>query len=89
MAYWTAELPLVSLEAIQQQIRQSTNHHFMLVACEGNTVIGTLTFAQSDKPRLCHVGRISQVVVHQTYRGRGALLHERGVAGRRGMVNFS
>lgn len=71
MAYWTAELPLVSLEAIQQQIRQSTNHHFMLVACEGNTVIGTLTFAQSDKPRLCHVGRISQVVVHQTYRGRG------------------
>lgn len=71
VAYWTAELPLVSLEALHEQIRQSTNHHFMLVACGGDQVIGTLTFAQYDKPRLRHVGRISQVVVHHTYRGRG------------------
>jgi putative acetyltransferase len=71
MVYWTAELPLTSLEMIQEQVRLSSNQHFLLVACAGEEIVGTLTLTQCDKPRLRHTARVGQVAVSHDWQRRG------------------
>lgn len=69
--YWTAELPLTPLEQTCKRLGNSTEGSYVLVACEGPSLVGVLKLSIYAGLRQRHTARLTSVVVHPAHQGRG------------------
>jgi putative acetyltransferase len=67
----TLQLPYPSAQLWRKRLEQQTGHHYGLVACAAQEIVGSLGLAVPDRsPRRWHVGEIG-MAVHDQWQGRG------------------
>lgn len=72
IAYWTVELPFTTADQVHQRVMQQADGHYLLTACAGPTVIGSLTLSTHIHPRLRHGAQMGALAVHPDHQGKGA-----------------
>jgi putative acetyltransferase len=72
IVYWTIEMPFTTLASVQQRIAQSSDSNYLLVACDGPKVIGTLSLTAYAVPRMRHVAKLGSIAVDPAEQGKGA-----------------
>lgn len=72
IVYWTIEMPFATLASVQQRIAQSCDSNYLLVACDGPKVIGTLSLTAYTIPRMRHAAKLGSIAVDPAEQGKGA-----------------
>jgi putative acetyltransferase len=70
--YWTVDLPFAPIENIHQHLLKPQDGYYVLVACDGPIIVGTLRLYTFPVARLRHLGRIGPVAVSPDHQGKGA-----------------
>lgn len=72
IVYWTIEMPFTTAASVQQRITEKNDGNYVLVACSGSNVIGTVSLTSYPSPRMRHVAKLGTMAVNPAAQGKGA-----------------
>jgi putative acetyltransferase len=69
--HWLIDVPYVPQAQVRKQLVELADGRYMLVAVEGDALVGALGFGAHTAPRVRHVGRLGPIAVARAAQGRG------------------
>jgi len=69
--HWLIDVPYAPQAETRRNIVELPDGRYMLVAAEGEGVVGALGFGVQTAPRIRHVGRLGPIAVARAWQGRG------------------
>ncbi len=69
--HWLIDVPYAPQAQTRRHIVELPDGRYMLVAAEGEEIVGALGFGALTAPRMRHVGRLGPIAVARAAQGRG------------------
>jgi L-phenylalanine/L-methionine N-acetyltransferase len=69
--HWLIDVPYAPQAQTRRNIVELPDGRYLLVAVEGEAIVGALGFGAQTAPRIRHVGRLGPIAVARAWQGRG------------------
>ena len=69
--HWLIDVPYAPQAQTRKHIAELADGRYLLVAVEGEAILGALGFGTQTAPRIRHVGRLGPIAVARAWQGRG------------------